>query len=359
MAAYIDYLETTIDAKTGLSSDGQLGDWLGPQNNALGTAFLATAYHAYDLGIMARVAEILDKPDAAAKYRTMYEKRKAFFNATFVNPERKTLATGGGRGGFGGRGAPAAPPEFRVADTQTSYAVGLGMNLFNGESIPQMAKNLAAAVARENKDDDGVTRPSYSLMTGFIGTSWINKALSDQGLSELAYRLLTNEKYPSWLYAVDQGATSIWERLNGYTVENGFGGNNSMNSFNHYSFGAVGQWMMAYSLGIQRDEPGFKKFVLQPEPDPTGAVTSAEGYYDSMYGRIASAWKVDGKVLTYRAGVPANTSATLYLPASAKDAVKEGGVDAGSAKGVTFVKYENGKAVYKLSSGSYRFTSSL
>jgi alpha-L-rhamnosidase len=129
-----------------------------------------------------------------------------------------------------------------------------------------------------------------------------------------------------------------------------------MNSFNHYSFGAVGQWMMAYSLGIQRDEPGFKKFILQPEPDPTGVMTSAEGYYDSMYGRINSAWKVDGKVLTYRATVPANTSATLYLPATAPKSVKEGGKDAGESKGVAFIKYENGRAVYNLTSGSYEFT---
>jgi alpha-L-rhamnosidase len=363
MAAYMDYLETTIDPKTGLSSDGQLGDWLGPQNNALGSPFLSTAYHAYDLGIMAKVAEILGKSGDAAKYRGMYEKRKAFFNATFVNAERKTLGTGGGRGGrggpggAGGRGGAPAPPEFRVADTQTSYAVGLAMGLFNGENAPYMVRNLAETVARENKDDDGTVRPRYSLMTGFIGTSWINKALSDNGLGELSYRILHNNQYPSWLYAIDQGATSIWERLNGYTVENGFGGNNSMNSFNHYSFGAVGQWMMAYSLGIQRDEPGFKKFILQPEPDPTGVMTSAEGYYDSMYGRIASAWKVDGKALTYRATVPANTTATLYLPATAPSAVKEGGKDAGEAKGVTFIKYENGNAVYNLKSGSYQFTS--
>ena len=360
MAAYIDYLETTINPQTGLSSDGQLGDWLGPQNNALGTAFLVTAYHAYDLGIMAKVAGILDKPVDAARYRELYEKRKAFFNTTFVNGEKKTLATGGGRGGFGGggRGATAGPPQFRVADTQTSYAVGLGMGLFSSEDIPQMAKNLAATVTRENKDDSGTMRPEYSLMTGFIGTSWISKALSDNGFDELAYRMLLNDQYPSWLYAVDQGATSIWERLNGYTVENGFGGNNSMNSFNHYSFGAVGQWMMAYSLGIQRDEPGFRKFILQPEPDPTGIMTSAKGYYDSMYGRIASAWKMDGKALTYRATVPANTSATLYLPASDAKAVKESGRDAAAAKGVTFMKYENGRAVFSLKSGAYEFTSS-
>ncbi|HLK64723.1 MAG TPA: family 78 glycoside hydrolase catalytic domain [Bryobacteraceae bacterium] len=357
MAAYMAYLESTLDPKTGLTSDGQLGDWLGPQNNALGTPFLATAYHAYDLDIMAKVAGILGKPEDAAKYKDAYEKRKAFFNATFVDAEKKTLGTGGGRGGAGRAGGAPTPPEFRLADTQTSYAVGLAMGLFSDQNIPYMVKNLAETVKRENPDDEGAMRPKYSLMTGFIGTAWINKALSDHGLSDLSYRILHNNQYPSWLYAIDQGATSIWERLNGYTVENGFGGNNSMNSFNHYSFGAVGQWMMAYSLGIQRDEPGFRKFILQPEPDPTGVMTSAEGHYDSMYGRIASAWKVEGNFLIYKASVPANTTATLYLPAKAPDAVKESGKDTGKANGVTFIKYENGRAAYTLKSGNYEFTS--
>lgn len=356
MAAYMAYLETTIDSKTGLSSDGQLGDWLGPQNNALGSAFLVTAYHAYDLGIMARVAEVLGKPADAAKYRGLYEKRKAYFNATFVNAEQRTLATGGGRGGGGRGAATAGPPEFRVADTQTSYAVGLAMGLFSSENTPQAVRHLVAAVSRENTDDGGAVRPKYSLMTGFIGTAWISKALSENGQGELAYRLLHNNQYPSWLYAIDQGATSIWERLNGYTVENGFGGNNSMNSFNHYSFGAVGQWMMAHSLGIERDEPGFRTFILQPEPDPTGVMTWAEGYYDSMYGRISSAWTVDATTLRYRATVPANTAATLYLPTSSADSVKEGGRDARGATGITFVRYEKGRAVYSLQPGSYAFT---
>ena len=108
-------------------------------------------------------------------------------------------------------------------------------------------------------------------MTGFIGTAWISKALSDNGIERT--RLPAPAEQPISVLALRDrpGRDHIWERLNGYTVENGFGGNNSMNSFNHYSFGAVGQWMMAYSLGIQRDEPGFQKFILQPEPDPTGA----------------------------------------------------------------------------------------
>jgi alpha-L-rhamnosidase len=355
MVAYADYLESTVNPKTGLSADGLLGDWLGPQNGLLGSAFLVTAYHAYDLDIMAKVAGVLGKAEDAAKYTALAAKRKAFFNATFVNADRKTLATG--RSGFGpGPIAPDAAPVFRLADTQTSYAVGLGLGVFDVGNAAAAVTNLADAVARENVDDDGVRRPTYSLMTGFIGTAWISKALSQHGRSEAAYRLLHNTSYPSWLYAVDQGATTIWERLNGYTIEKGFGGNNSMNSFNHYSFGAVGQWMVAHSVGIERDEPGFQRFVLQPEPDPTGTMTWAEGHYDSMYGRIGSAWKVDGAVVRYRVTVPANTTATLYLIAPSKAAVKEGTVEASRAKGVAFLRHEHGKAIYTLVSGTYEFT---
>ena len=129
-----------------------------------------------------------------------------------------------------------------------------------------------------------------------------------------------------------------------------------MNSFNHYSFGAVGQWMMAYSIGIQRDEAGFKKFILQPEPDPTGQMTSAKGYFDSPYGRINSGWKADNKILTYSATVPANTTATLYLPTGSEKNVKESGKPSVQTKGITFIRYENGKAIYALKSGEYVFT---
>ena len=357
MVAYMDYLDTTIDPNTGLISDAQLGDWLGPQNSKLGSAFLAAAYHAYDLGIMAKVAEVLGRSGDAAKYTNRYESRKAYFNATFVDSSKKTLGvTDRRRFGPGATADAAKPPEFHVADTQTSYAVGLGMELFNDENKPYMVKNLAETIIRENEDDQREKRPKYSLMTGFIGTSWISDALTESGLNELAYRILVNDTYPSWLYPIDQGATTIWERLNGYTVENGFGGNNSMNSFNHYSFGAVGQWMIGDSLGIRRDEPGFQKFILQPEPDPTLSITSAQGYYDSMYGRIESAWKIDHGVLSYRATVPANTTATLYLPASSKDLVKENGQVAGASRGVKFMKQEKGKVVYLLESGSYEFS---
>ena len=228
---------------------------------------------------MTKIAKILGKTDDAARFAEMHDDRKAFFNDKFVNADHKTMA-------FTSR-ARGVPPEWKIADTQTSYAVGLELNAFSDDNIPYMEKDLADSVRRKEADDTGVERPEYSLMTGFVGTSWISKALSEHGATEVAYRQLQNDQYPSWLYPVDQGATSIWERLNGYTKENGFGGNNSMNSFNHYSFGAVGRWMIAYSLGISRDEnsPGFKHFILRPEPDPTGEMNWARGFYDSMYGR--------------------------------------------------------------------------
>lgn len=357
MAKYMDYLATTINKETGLTSEAVLGDWLGPQNNQTGSAILVAAYHVFNLEIMTKAAEVLGKTNDAEKWLVMYNERKEFFNRKFVNAGHRTMGLVGG-GGFGARGA-GGTPEMKLADTQSSYAVGLALGAFNDENRPYAAKFLAEACTRENKDDGGEIRPPYSLMTGFIGTAWISKALSDNGRSDIAYRLLQQTPYPSWLYSVEQGATSIWERLNSYTVENGFGGNNSMNSFNHYSFGAVGQWMMAYSAGIQRDEPGFRKFILQPEPDPNGEMTSAEGYYESMYGRIESGWVTSGEMLTYRAVVPANTTARLFLPASSLSKIRESGKKIKKAKGVTFVKYDNGKAVFELASGNYLFTSGL
>lgn len=357
MSAYMSHLKKSIHPETKLLGDVRLGDWLGFQNRMLGAEYLGEAYYVWCLDIMARVAELLGKPADAKQYRQDYEERKSLFNATFVSPDKRTL--GIPSRGFGAGGGGRAKPEFRLADTQSSYAVGLALGVFSEDNVPHMAKRLAETVERENRDDDGAVLPPYSLMTGFIGTAWISKALSQYGYTSHAYRLLQATHFPSWLYPVEQGATTIWERLNGYTIEKGFGGNNSMNSFNHYSFGAVGQWMMAHCLGIERAEPGFRRFILQPEPDPTGQMKWAEGHYDSPYGTIRSSWRVEDGWLVYRAAVPANTTATLYLPTSAVESVTEGGRDARTAEGVTLLRYENGKAVYLLVSGDYEFRARL
>ncbi|MDP4204110.1 MAG: alpha-L-rhamnosidase C-terminal domain-containing protein, partial [Bacteroidota bacterium] len=139
--------------------------------------------------------------------------------------------------------------------------------------------------------------------------------------------------------------------------ENGFGGNNSKNSFNHDTIGSVGAWMYNYSLGIDRDEnsPGFKHFILQPTPDPDGIMTHAEGYYDSMYGRIESSWRQENGKTVYRITVPANTSATLFLKAPDVNRISESGTAVKSAKGIRFLKSDNGKSLFELSAGNYSF----
>ena len=206
-----------------------------------------------------------------------------------------------------------------------------------------------------NITDQKVNVPPYSLMTGFIGTAWINKALSIVNKTDLAYRLLQQPTYPSWIYPIDQGATTIWERLNSYTHTDGFGGNNNMNSFNHYSFGAIGGWMFANSLGIQRDEasPGFKHFVLKPEPDPTRKMTYAKGYYDSMYGRIKSSWEITNDGCRYSFVVPANTSATFYLKTANWKAVLVNGKSISVANGIKYVGQESGSTRFELNSGTF------
>jgi len=346
MKKYMTYLNSRIDPNSGIMNEGPLGDWLSPEGGKNDNTLLWEAYYIYDLEMMSKMADLLGKADEATDFRTKQAERKAFFNKIYVNIETgKTVKSTAGQ-------------EY---DNQASYAIPLALGAFSPENEKRAAKNLASTVIRRNTDDGGTTRPEYSLMTGFIGTAWISKALSDHGFNDIAYKLLQQTSYPSWLYSVDQGSTTIWERLNSYTVEKGFGGNNSMNSFSHYSFGAVGAWMYNYSLGIQRDEkePGFKHFILQPTPDPTGQMIFANGHYDSMYGRIESRWKMNNGIFAYSATIPANTSATLYLPASGPKNITEGGKNVSLAKGVTFIRFENGKAVLEVKSGHYEFMSGI
>jgi alpha-L-rhamnosidase len=169
------------------------------------------------------------------------------------------------------------------------------------------------------------------------------------GHDDLAYRLLQQTSYPSWLYSVVNGATTIWERLNSYTREQGFGGNNSMNSFNHYSFGAVGSWMMGRSLGIRRSQgvAGYQRFDLAPTPDPTGQMSWAQGHYDSPFGRIQSRWAVEEEGTRYQFTVPENTQATLYLPATAGATVTGPELD---------YQQSGERRVYSLAPGNYSFS---
>ncbi|MEA1786017.1 family 78 glycoside hydrolase catalytic domain [Arenibacter sp. GZD96] len=358
MKAYVAFLATK-ENENGVLDEGPLGDWLSPENDKNDNTAMWNAYQVYNLDILAKTATILDKNEEATEFRKQYNLRKTFFNQTYVHPvSHKTQHTGH----VGFRFDPPPPEDQRkklgdLVDTQASYAIPLALNVFNEVHKPAAVNHLVDAVSRTNRDDLGKLRPEYSLMTGFIGTASLNEALSANGKHAEAYRVLQQTSYPSWLYSVVNGATTIWERLNSYTVEEGFGGNNSMNSFNHYSFGAVLAWMYNYSLGIQRDpdNPGFKHFMLRPTPDPDGVMTWAKGYYDSTYGRIESEWRKDEKKLRYLTTIPANTTATLYLPATALKNVTESGKKIKKSKGVTLLRQQENHLVFELSSGSFVF----
>lgn len=312
MKAYIDYVEGHyFDAQTGILVQerqwGDLGDWLGLQDNKNDKTLLFEAYYIFDLDIMRQTALLLGKTDDADKFTKRLAERKQFFIDTYIDKETgKTIAS-------------AINPERKgkEIDIQSSYVLPLAFDIVEGELKQKMVNNLVATIERESMTDGGVKCPPYSLMTGFITTAWISRVLSDNGRSDVAYRLLQQQSYPSWLYPVTQGATSIWERLNSYTHTEGFGGNNSMNSFNHYSFGTVGQWLINRCLGIERDElqSGYKHFILRPEADPTGQMTYAKGHLDTRYGRIESSWRItpDGSV-SYKFVIPEGSSATLLLP---------------------------------------------
>jgi len=308
MKSYVDYLERHIkdDGTVDEGTMMQLGDWLGPENSKNDVNYLLAAAEILDVDILQKSAQILGKTSDASHYRNIYNNRKNWFNEKYF--DKATHKSWNSEG--------------NLMDTQTSYAVALGNNVLNDTNKNFAEKYLVEAIQRKNTDDDKVERPAYSLMTGFIGTAKITKALSNAGRSDIAYKLLENHEYPSWLYPVDQGATTIWERLNSYTKANGFGGNNSMNSFNHYSFGAVGAWLYSDSLGIARDEnsPGWKHFYLQPQPDFSGGMTFARGHFDSPYGRIESSWKLEGGGVVYNFTVPANTTAHCKLIANSPSA---------------------------------------
>lgn len=358
MKNYVAFLAGK-ETENGVLDEGPLGDWLSPENAKNDNTALWNAYQVYNLDILAKTAQLLGKEDEASEFRRQYNQRKAFFNQTYVDPvTHRTIHTG--HAGF--RFGPPPPEDQRpkagdIVDTQASYAIPLALHVFNEAHMPFAITHLADAVSRKNTDDTGKVRPQYSLMTGFIGTASLSEALSAHGKHAEAYRLLQQTSYPSWLYSVINGATTIWERLNSYTVEEGFGGNNSMNSFNHYSFGAVLAWMYNYSLGIQRDpeNPGFKHFILNPTPDPDGVMTWAKGHYDATYGRIASQWSQEGTIFRYKATVPPNTSATLYLPATSLKNVTEGGKKIKKGNAVTFLKQEGNRMVFELTSGSFEF----
>lgn len=334
MEKYMNWIASQTGDGSYQGASTTYGDWLAYV--ATDNRYISMAYYAQDADLMARMSKaistsITDKYAVKArKYATLYKNiRNAIQNRYF-------------------------PSGSLSSPTQTSMLLALNFGLYKSDTqkkslISDLAANLRTA--------------GYVLNTGFLGTSILNQTLSANGLDDYAYNLILQRKNPSWLYPIDQGATTMWERWNSYTKESGFG-NAGMNSFNHYAYGAVGEWIYGYMCGILPDEqnPGFRHFYLRPTPDerasrPDGQeqITEVNGHFNSPYGRIESHWKkADGSRFSYSCTVPAGTTATLYLPLQPDDtlAFTRGKID---TTGIAYKGYANGRAELSLVSGHYDF----
>jgi len=297
------------------------GDWLSPKGDYTPKDLLATAYWAYDAGLMAEMAEVVGRSEDASEYAELRERIKAAFNRAYVSPEGRV-----------------------EGDTQTGYVLALHMDLLPEGLRPAAAEHLVEAIERED----------WHLSTGFVGISYLCPVLTEAGRADVAYRLLLNDTFPSWGYTIEHGATAIWERWDGWTEESGFQSPN-MNSFNHYSLGSVGEWLYRHVAGIDLDPqtPGYGHVVIHPRPG--GGLTHARAEYDSVRGRISSAWRVEGERFDLQITVPPNATATVHVPAADGAEVTEGGGPAGEAEGVELLSEDGGEAVFSVGSGRYEF----
>jgi len=300
------------------------GDWLaldGSDGREGGTSkeLIGTAFFAYSTKLMAGIAHILGKEDDARRYNALSKKAKDAFNRRFVNKDG-TIRRG----------------------TQTSYILALHFDLLPEElrsrAVDELVRNI-----RERDDH---------LSTGFVGTPYINWVLSEMGYLDIAYALLKQTTWPSWLYSVTQGATTIWERWDGWTHNNGFQ-DPGMNSFNHYAYGAVGAWMYAVIGGIDLDpdQPGYKHIIMHPQPG--GGLTSAHAELQSMYGTIRSDWTRENGKFEWSITIPANTTATVFVPANDQSDVTDGGQSIQRSEGITFLHMKDDCAVLAIEPGSY------
>lgn len=341
------------------------GDWLSFQGTCL--EVISDYYYGYMNQIMAQIAEILGKETEKAAYEEKFAAIKQAFLDTHVTFNGGNLVIKSGEGNINYQFMHSAGKGGTWENnSQTSLLWMLKLGFYENESMRDAAEKLLIEnIRNENPDPTSIRAQAEknTLAVGFLGSNVITPVLSDTGNAEVSYDLLLQDSLPSWLFEVKAGATTVWERWNSYTPGKGFG-DREMNSFNHYAYGSVVEWMYRYMAGIASDvkNPGFKNIILQPVLD-TGKkyndeerINSVDASYESMYGKITSSWKSkDGKLTSYCTEIPANTTAALYLPMEGvtADALPE-------VKGVTFqgMTEHNGQitAEFTLESGGYDFT---
>ncbi|WP_230860040.1 alpha-L-rhamnosidase [Actinoplanes aureus] len=293
------------------------GDWL-QVDAETPRDVLATAYFARSTEIVAAAADVLGKP--AAEYRALHAAIKDAFRNAYVGDD------GSVKGG-----------------TQTAYLLALGFGLLPGDLVDKAAAHLAADI--EARGD--------RLTTGFVGVSLLCPVLSEHGRTDLAYALLHQDEYPSWAYSIRHGATTIWERWDGWTEQHGFQ-SAAMNSFNHYSLGSVGDWLYGRVAGIDQTPDSVAHRELLLRPTPGGRLTWAHAEQETVRGRVACGWSIHDDRLTVTATVPPGCTAVLHIPTTDVGSVRENDVPAAEVPGVL----DADGHTLRLTSGRYTFTAS-
>ena len=316
----------------GLISKDTYGDWCVPPEDpalihsrdpkkATDKTLLATSYFYHDLGLMERYAKRLGKSDDARKFHALAKKMKAAFNRKFLNRKLGQYDNG----------------------TQTSCVLPLAFGLVPDDMHQRIFNHLVDKIENESHGHIG---------TGLVGGQYLMRVLSDNGRADLACKIATQKDYPGWGYMMAQGATTIWELWNGNTADP------TMNSGNHVMLvGDLVIWLCENLAGIKTDpdQPGFKHIIMQPQP--AGDLKFVRATHRSPYGLIVSDWKKDGGTFDWQIAIPANTAATVYLPAKSIEHVFESGQFVSHADGVKFLRMENGRAVFNVGSGKYHFVS--
>ncbi|SEN57057.1 alpha-L-rhamnosidase [Chitinophaga rupis] len=331
MKAWVGYIEKA--AKNDLWNTGfQFGDWLSyraEENDAFNAVsaitdsrLVAQCFWANSTQIMINAAKLLGKTEDVNYYTEQLRRIKAAFLKEYVTPNGRL-----------------------VSGTQTAYVLTLYFDMLPEAMRPRIVGELV----------ENIKHYHNHLTTGFLGTPFLCHVLSRFGQTEVAYKLLLQKTYPSWLYPVKMGATTIWERWDSMKPDSTFQ-DPGMTSFNHYAYGAIGDWMYRTMAGLDTydDAPGYKHIKVQPHPG--GGITSANASLKTYYGAAAAGWKIsDGKILL-NVEVPANTTATIYIPGSSAENIQEGGQALSSQKDIKVSGTEGGYVVVNVGSGKYAFT---
>jgi len=328
MKAWVEYIRKKSGQSLIWKGGSKYGDWLfyhPPVNNHTEPDgytehdFIATAFFAYSTSIMAATAKELGKTEDEKTYTALFNSIKKVFNDEYVTPA--------GRVG---------------TNSQTSYVLALMFDLLPENLRPNAARFLV---------DDIKSRNNH-LSTGFLGTPYLCHVLSANGYTNIAYDLLLQESYPSWLYPVKMGATTIWERWDGQKTDSTFE-DAGMNSFNHYAYGAIGDWMYRVSAGIETMGPGYKHLIIQPHPSKK--LTFSKASFESSYGTVASGWERQGTKIIVSVKIPANTDATIMLPVGSDSKTTVNGIAVSENKNLSNVRLSDKKLILVAGSGDYVF----